>query len=64
MESNSIAGKINIAENTYQLIKDAFACEYRGEMDVKNKGVLKMYFAKSIHEKTFYAFMNAQKEGV
>ncbi|QRM89043.1 adenylate/guanylate cyclase domain-containing protein [Lacinutrix sp. WUR7] len=64
MESNSIAGKINIAENTYQLIKDAFACEYRGEIDVKNKGALKMYFAKSIHEKTFYAFMNEQKEGV
>ncbi|MFD2915015.1 adenylate/guanylate cyclase domain-containing protein [Psychroserpens luteus] len=64
MESNSIPGKINIAENTYQLIKDAFECEYRGEIDVKNKGVLKMYFVKSIKEKTFYAFMNGQKEVV
>lgn len=64
MESNSIPGKINIAENTYQLIKDAFECEYRGEIDVKNKGILKMYFATSIKEKTFYAFMNGQKEVV
>ncbi|MEP3838309.1 MAG: adenylate/guanylate cyclase domain-containing protein [Algibacter sp.] len=64
MESSSVPGKINIAENTYQLIKDAFECDYRGEIDVKNKGVLKMYFAKSIKEKTFYAFMNGQKEVV
>jgi adenylate cyclase len=64
MESSSIPGKINISETTYQLIKDAFECEYRGEIDVKNKGILKMYFAKSIKEKTFYAFMNGQKEVV
>ena len=44
MESNSDAGKINISENTYQLIKDEFDCEYRGEIDVKNKGMMKMYF--------------------
>ncbi len=44
MESNSEAGKINISENTYQLIKDHFDCEYRGEIDVKNKGMMKMYF--------------------
>jgi len=44
MESNSDAGKINISENTYQLIKDHFDCEYRGEIDVKNKGMMKMYF--------------------
>ncbi len=64
MESNSIPGKINIAENTYQLIKAAFDCEYRGEIDVKNKGQLHMYFVKGIKEKTFYAFMNGQKAGL
>ncbi len=44
MESNSVAGRINISENTYQFVKDRFECEYRGEIDVKNKGMMKMYF--------------------
>jgi class 3 adenylate cyclase len=44
MESNSVAGKINISENTYQLVRESFECEYRGEIDVKNKGMMKMYF--------------------
>jgi len=44
MESNSEPGKINVSENTYQLIKAHFDCEYRGEIDVKNKGMMKMYF--------------------
>lgn len=46
MESNSEPGKINVSENTYLLIKDDFECEYRGEIDVKNKGMMKMYFVK------------------
>ena len=44
MESTSEVGKINIAEGTYQLIKDDFECEYRGKIDAKNRGKLKMYF--------------------
>jgi len=48
MESNSALGKINISENTYQLIKDDFECEYRGEIDAKNRGMMKMYFVNSI----------------
>ncbi len=44
METNSQAGMINISENTYQLVKNMFECEYRGEIDVKNKGMMKMYF--------------------
>ncbi|EIA07890.1 adenylate/guanylate cyclase domain-containing protein [Flavobacterium frigoris] len=44
MESNSESGKINISENTYELIKDAFDCDYRGEIEVKNRGMMKMYF--------------------
>ncbi len=46
MESNSEPGRINISESTYQCIKDDFECEYRGELDVKNRGRLKMYFVK------------------
>ncbi|MDH5413601.1 MAG: adenylate/guanylate cyclase domain-containing protein, partial [Flavobacteriaceae bacterium] len=37
-------GKINISENTYALIKDDFECVYRGEIEAKNRGKLKMYF--------------------
>ena len=44
MESNSEPCKVNISENTYQLVKDRFNCEYRGEIQVKNKGMMKMYF--------------------
>ncbi len=46
METNSTAGRINISENTYQLVKDSFECTYRGEIDVKNKGMMKMYFVE------------------
>ncbi len=44
MEQNSIAGKINISQTTYELIKDKYKCTYRGEIEAKNKGKLSMYF--------------------
>lgn len=44
MEQNCEPGKINISESTYKLVKDKFECEYRGEIQAKNKGKLKMYF--------------------
>ncbi len=44
MEQNSEAGKINISETTYELVKDKFNCQYRGEIEAKNKGQMKMYF--------------------
>jgi len=46
MESNSEAGRINVSENTYQLIRNDFDCTFRGEIDVKNKGMMNMYFVK------------------
>lgn len=48
MESNSEPDHINISQNTYDLIKDDFDCEYRGEVDVKNKGRMKMYYLKGV----------------
>ena len=51
MESNSEPGKINISENTYDLIKDFFDCVYRGEIAVKNRGMMKMYFVEGLKEK-------------
>lgn len=44
MESASEPGRINISETTYQEIKDEFPCEYRGKIEVKNRGILRMYF--------------------
>ncbi|MEZ4938028.1 MAG: adenylate/guanylate cyclase domain-containing protein [Crocinitomicaceae bacterium] len=44
MESSGEAGKINISEDTYNLVKDHFECSYRGELEAKNKGKVKMYF--------------------
>lgn len=44
METLSEPGKINISETTYNLIKDRWTCAYRGEIEVKNRGALKMYF--------------------
>jgi adenylate cyclase len=46
MESNSETGKINISEATFELVKDRFACEYRGNIEVKNRGRMNMYFIK------------------
>ncbi len=46
MESNCPAGEINISEATYKLVNRAFNCEYRGEVEVKNKGKMGMYLVK------------------
>lgn len=51
MESSSIPGKINISENTYEILKDKIDFTYRGIISVKNSKKLKMYFAgKDISE--------------
>lgn len=46
MEQNGQAGKINISQQTYELVKHRFSCEYRGEIEAKNKGLQKMYFVE------------------
>ncbi len=47
MESNSEPMKINISESTFDLVRDEFETEYRGELQVKGKGKLRMYFVKA-----------------
>ncbi len=44
MESSGEVGKVNISGTTYELVKDKFNCEYRGEIAAKGKGQLKMYY--------------------
>ena len=46
MQQTSETGKINISQTTYELVKGKFKCAYRGEIDAKNKGLLKMYFVE------------------
>ena len=46
MESGSIPGRINVSENTYKLLKEDYEFTYRGEIEVKNGMMLKMYFAE------------------
>ncbi len=46
MENHSEAGKINISENTFALVKDYFECEARGALAIKNHGKIKMYFVE------------------
>lgn len=47
-ESSGMTGKINISSSTYELIKDFFQCEYRGEVPAKHKGNIKMYFVEGL----------------
>jgi class 3 adenylate cyclase len=61
MESSGERGLVNISKSTYEIVKDFFETEVRGEIFAKNKGVVKMYFAKrlkpemSLDEKGFVA---------
>lgn len=47
MESSGEVGKVNISGATYNLIRDKFACEYRGKLPAKGKGDMDMYFVLS-----------------
>jgi class 3 adenylate cyclase len=44
LESSGEAGRINISRATYELVKDDFACQYRGRVPAKHKGEIDMYF--------------------
>jgi len=44
MESSGEIGKVNISETTYEFVKNEFNCEFRGEVEAKGKGMVKMYF--------------------
>ncbi len=50
MESACEPGKVNISGATYEKIKDYFDCEYRGKVEVKNRGAIDMYYVKGLKE--------------
>ncbi len=46
MEQHGEAGKINISDSTFRLVRDSFDCHHRGKVEAKNKGAVDMYFIK------------------
>jgi adenylate cyclase len=52
MQQAGETNKINISGTTYELVKDKFACVYRGKIDAKNKGEIDMYFVENIFAAT------------
>lgn len=48
MEQGSQEGKINISHSTYELVKDMANCTPRGDIDVKGKRKMDMYFVDSL----------------
>lgn len=44
MEQAGEPGRVNVSEIVYEKLKGKYAFEYRGEVEVKNKGEMKMYF--------------------
>jgi class 3 adenylate cyclase/lipopolysaccharide biosynthesis regulator YciM len=49
MESNGEPGRVNISHAVFDLVKDHYACSYRGKVSAKNIGEIDMYF---IEQKT------------
>jgi PAS domain S-box-containing protein len=48
MEQGGHVGMVNISGNTYEYIKDFFACDHRGKIETKNMGKIDMYFVNRI----------------
>jgi class 3 adenylate cyclase/ligand-binding sensor domain-containing protein len=46
MEQSGVPGKINISQQTYELVKGQFNCIHRGKIEAKNKGDIDMYFVE------------------
>lgn len=48
IEAAGEPGRINISLETYTRVKDTFPCSFRGEISVKGKGALPMYFVEEL----------------
>ncbi len=47
MEQHSEPGAVNISQATYELVKEDYRCNYRGQIAAKNKGEVAMYFVEA-----------------
>ena len=59
MESSGEPDSINISSDTYDLVKNFFVCRHRGQIEVKGKGELDMYFLERIKPE-----LSADDEGI
>jgi class 3 adenylate cyclase len=50
MESSGEVSKVNISDATHQLVKDEFQCTPRGELNVKGKGMVNMFFVDAVNQ--------------
>ncbi|MGA9883715.1 MAG: adenylate/guanylate cyclase domain-containing protein [Candidatus Acidiferrales bacterium] len=48
LESTSVPNRINVSSATYSRIKDFFECEFRGQIETKEKKAFDMYFVKGL----------------
>jgi adenylate cyclase len=48
MESQGVPGRIQISDNTHQLLPDGFVCQPRGWIDVKGKGRMETWFLMGV----------------
>ena len=46
MEQTSEPGKINVSQATYELVRGKYKFTHRGDHEVKNKGMMEMYFVE------------------
>ena len=55
MESTSLAGRLQISEDTYALVADSedFSWEKRGRVEMKGKGKVETYLLNSAYPKKF-----------
>ena len=44
LEEHGESGKINVSSATAEAVKGFYKTEYRGKIDVHNKGMVDMYF--------------------
>lgn len=47
LEAGGAPDRVNISGATYELVKNNFECEYRGNIAIKNKGQIDMYFVNN-----------------
>ena len=44
LESSSEAGRINISQAVFEIVKEHYHCSYRGKIEIKNRGSIHMHF--------------------
>ncbi len=57
MESQGLAGKIQVAQATYDLIAEDFICLPRGQIDIKGRGEMKTYVLIGKRQEAYVGFL-------